>query len=263
MRRTMAITDLMHDAVDFALRGSNVRGDVLLPAQLWPVEIDPDQIQQVLHHVILNAQQAMPQGGVVEVRADNLSSEAALPPLLPPRRWIKITIRDQGCGIPADQLPNIIDPYVTTKTRGSGLGLTIAHTIITKHDGYITVASEVGVGTTVSLYLPASAHSLAPTPATPSPPLVRQEAILVMDDDEAIRDVLVDMLTLLGYQSQCVREGTEAIALYQQARDRGQPFAAMLLGLNYSGGHGRPGDYCTSAGHRPAGTCDCVERLCH
>jgi two-component system cell cycle sensor histidine kinase/response regulator CckA len=238
MRRTMAITDLMHDAVDFALRGSNVRGDVLLPAQLWPVEIDPDQIQQVLHHVILNAQQAMPQGGVVEVRADNLSSEAALPPLLPPGRWIKITIRDQGCGIPADQLPNIFDPYVTTKTRGSGLGLTIAHTIITKHDGYITVASEVGVGTTVSLYLPASAHSLAPTPATPSPPLVRQEAILVMDDDEAIRDVLVDMLTQLGYQSQCVREGTEAIALYQQARDRGQPLAAVLLDLTIPGGMG-------------------------
>ena len=83
MRRTMAITDLIHDAVDFALRGSNVRGDVILPAQLWPVEIDPGQIHQVLHHVILNAQQAMPQGGVVEVRADNLPSDAALPPLLP------------------------------------------------------------------------------------------------------------------------------------------------------------------------------------
>jgi CheY-like chemotaxis protein len=188
--------------------------------------------------VILNAQQAMPQGGVVEVRADNLSSEAALPPLLPPGRWIKITIRDQGCGIPADQLPNIFDPYVTTKTQGSGLGLTIAHTIITKHDGYITVASEVGVGTTVSLYLPASAHSLVPTPATPSPPMVRQEAILVMDDDEAIRDVLVDMLTQLGYQSQCVHEGTEAIALYQQAQDRGQPFAAVLLDLTIPGGMG-------------------------
>ena len=236
--RTMAITDLIHDAVDFALRGSNIRGDVVLPAQLWPVEIDPGQIQEVLHHVILNAQQAMPQGGVVEVRADNLPSDAALPPLLPPGRWIKITIRDQGCGIPADQLPNIFDPYVTTKARGSGLGLTIAHTIITKHDGYITVASEVGVGTTVSLYLPAAAHPLAPTPATPSPPLVRQEAILVMDDDEAIRDVLVDMLTQLGYQSQCVREGAEVIALYQQAQDRGQPFAAVLLDLTIPGGMG-------------------------
>jgi len=236
--RTMAITELIHDAVDFALRGSNIRGDVVLPAQLWPVEIDPGQIQEVLHHVILNAQQAMPQGGVVEVRADNLPSDAALPPLLPPGRWIKITIRDQGCGIPADQLPNIFDPYVTTKARGSGLGLTIAHTIITKHDGYITVASEVGVGTTVSLYLPASAHPRVPTPATPSPPMVRQGTVLVMDDDEAIRDVLVDMLTQLGYQSQCVREGAEVIALYQQAQDRGQPFAAVLLDLTIPGGMG-------------------------
>ena len=124
-----------------------------------------------------------------------------------PGRWIKITIRDRGCGIPADQLPNIFDPYVTTKARGSGLGLTIAHNIVTKHDGYITVASEVGVGTTVALYLPASACALVSTPARPSLPIVRQETILVMDDDEAIRDVLVDMLTQLGYQSQCAREG--------------------------------------------------------
>jgi PAS domain S-box-containing protein len=238
MRRTMAITDLIHDAVDFALRGSNVRGDVLLPAQLWPVEIDPDQIHQVLHNVILNAQQAMPQGGVVEVRADNLPCDAVLPPLLPPGRWIKISIRDRGCGIPADQLPNIFDPYVTTKARGSGLGLTIAHNIITQHDGSITVASEVGVGTTIALYLPASAHTLEPTPATPTPPVVRQETILVMDDDVAIRDVLVDMLTQLGYQSQCVREGAEAVAVYQQARDMGQPFAAVLLDLTIPGGMG-------------------------
>jgi CheY-like chemotaxis protein len=188
--------------------------------------------------VILNAQQAMPQGGVVEVRADNLRSDAVLPPLLPPGRWIKISIRDQGCGIPADQLPNIFDPYVTTKAHGSGLGLTIAHTIITKHDGSITVASEVGVGTTVAVYLPASAHSLEPAPATPSSPAVRQETILVMDDDDAIRDVLVDMLTQLGYQSQCARHGAEAVALYQQARDRGQPFTAVLLDLTVPGGMG-------------------------
>jgi two-component system cell cycle sensor histidine kinase/response regulator CckA len=238
MRQTMMITDLIHDAVDFALRGSNVRGNVILPAQIWPVEIDPGQIYQVLHNVILNAQQSMPQGGVVEVRADNLPSDAALPPLLPPGRWIKIAIRDQGCGIPADQLPNIFDPYVTTKVHGSGLGLTIAHTIITKHDGYITVTSEVGVGTTVALYLQASAHPLEPAPATPSPPVVRQETILVMDDDDAIRDALVDMLTQLGYQSQCVREGVEAVALYQQARDRRQPFAAVLLDLTVPGGMG-------------------------
>jgi len=238
MRRTMAITDVIHEAVDFALRGSNVRGDVFLPGQLWLVEIDPSQIQQALHQVLRNAQEAMPRGGVIEVQADNLPSAAALPPLLPPGRWLKIVLRDRGCGIPADQLPTIFDPYVTTKTRGSGLGLTIAHTIITKHGGYVTVASEVGVGTTVTLYLPAAAHLLEPAPALPNPHGGRQAPILVMDDEEAIRHVLVDMLAHLGYQSQCAREGAEAIALYQQARDMGQPFAAVLVDLTIPGGLG-------------------------
>ena len=96
IRQTASLTDLIHDSVDFVLRGSNVRGDITLPADLWPVEIDPGQIYQVLHNVILNAQQAMPQGGVIEVQADNLPSDAARPPLLPQGCWIKVTIRDQG-----------------------------------------------------------------------------------------------------------------------------------------------------------------------
>ena len=238
IRRTAAIKDLIHDSVDFALRGSNVRGDLTLPAHLWPVEIDPGQINQVLHHVILNAKQAMPQGGVVEVRADNLPSDAARPSLLPQGCWIKITIRDQGYGIPADQLPKIFDPFFTTKASGSGLGLAIAYAIVTKHDGRITVTSEVGVGTTVSLYLPASTRALVSTSDRPSPSVAHQGALLVMDDNEAIRDVLVDMLTQLGYQSQCARDGAEAVALYQQARDAGQPFTAVLLDLTIPGGMG-------------------------
>jgi len=238
IRRTAAIRDLIHDSVDFALRGSNVRGDLTLPAHLWPVEIDPGQINQVLHHVILNAKQAMPQGGVVEVRADNLPSAAARPSLLSQGCWIKITIRDQGYGIPADQLPKIFDPFFTTKASGSGLGLAIAYAIVTKHDGRITVTSEVGVGTTVSLYLPASTHALVSTPDRLNPSVVHQGTMLIMDDNAAIRDVLVDMLTQLGYQSQCARDGAEAVALYQQARDAGQPFTAVLLDLTIPGGMG-------------------------
>jgi PAS domain S-box-containing protein len=238
IRRTASITDLIHDSVEFALRGSNVRGDLTLPAHLWPVEIDPGQINQVLYNVILNAKQAMPQGGVVEIRAENLPSDAGLPPLLPQRRWIKITLRDQGCGIPADQLPKIFDPYFTTKASGSGLGLAIAYAIVAKHDGHITVTSEVGVGTTVSLYLPASTHLLGPTPDQPRPAVVCQGTILVMDDDETIRDVLGDMLTQLGYQSQGAPHGAEVIALYQQARDAGRPFTAVLLDLTIPGGLG-------------------------
>jgi PAS domain S-box-containing protein len=238
IRRTAAITDLIRDSVDFALRGSNVRVDLTLPAHLWPVEIDSGQIHQVLHNVVLNAKQAMPQGGVIAIQADNLPGDATLPPLLPKGRWVKITLRDHGCGIPADQLSKIFDPYFTTKANGSGLGLAIAYAIVTKHDGYITVASDVGVGTTVTLYLPASAHPLVSTPDPPRPAVVRQGRGLVMDDDAVIRDVLVDILTQLGYQSQCARDGAEAVVLYQQARDAGRPFTAVLLDLTIPGGMG-------------------------
>src|SRR5207248_5538884 len=136
------------------------------------------------------------------------------------------------------QLPRIFDPYYTTQESGRRLGLAIAYAIVTKPDGYITVAWEVGVGATDTLYLPASAHLLVSTPDPPRPSVVWQGTVLVMDDDEVIRDVLVDILTQLGYQSQCARDGAEVIALYQQAWDAGQPFTAVLLDLTIPGGMG-------------------------
>jgi CheY-like chemotaxis protein len=135
-------------------------------------------------------------------------------------------------------LPNIFDPYFTTKVGGSGLGLATAYSIVIKHEGYITVASDVGVGTTFRIYLPASKHGVEPPQARTATAPIASGRILVMDDEEAIRNLLRAMLTRLGYRVDCVRNGTEAIALYERARAAGQPFAAVILDLTIPGGMG-------------------------
>jgi PAS domain S-box-containing protein len=238
VRHTVSIAELLTESTDFALRGSNVHCDLAIPADLCPVDVDAGQIHQVLHNVVLNAAQAMPDGGSVQVRAANILVRlgAALP--LKEGRYITMSVQDHGCGIPDDVLPNIFDPYFTTKEHGSGLGLATAYSIITKHEGYITATSEVGTGTTVCIYLPASQQALVTTPDVPDSPLVGSGRILVMDDEEPIRELLSEMLTSLGYEADCTQDGTEAIALYQSGKAADQPFVAVILDITIPGGMG-------------------------
>jgi PAS domain S-box-containing protein len=236
--QTVSLTQLLTESVTFALRGTRVCGNLRVADDLWPVDADTGQMSQVFQNVVLNAVQAMPEGGTVEVRADNvvLGADSSLP--LPEGRYIKIVMQDHGCGIPRDVLPKIFDPYFTTKARGSGLGLTTAYTIVAKHDGYIGVDSEMGGGTTVVIYLPASRQTVAPAPVSPTVPLVGHGRILVMDDEDIICDLLREFLTSLGYEVECVRDGRAAIAAYQQAQAAGQPFAAAILDSTIPGGMG-------------------------
>jgi CheY-like chemotaxis protein len=157
---------------------------------------------------------------------------------LPEGPYLKIAVADHGCGIPADILPNIFDPYFTTKTSSSGLGLAAAYAIVTKHNGYMTATSEVGNGTTLSIYLPASTHRLSPAQEAPIFSSDSTGKILVMDDEEAIRDLLSEVLTALSYEVVCTRDGMEAIAAYQHAQAAGQPFAAVILDITVPGGVG-------------------------
>jgi signal transduction histidine kinase len=160
VRHTVSIVELLKECVGFVLRGANVRGDIQIAADLWPVDVDAGQINQVIHNVVLNAMQAMPGGGTVQVRAENVVLAADVPFPLPEGQYVKITVQDSGCGIPKEVLSNIFDPYFTTKPEGSGLGLATAYAVVIKHEGYITIASEVGVGTTVVIYLPASQKAM-------------------------------------------------------------------------------------------------------
>src|SRR5215475_7938098 len=238
VRHTVSLVEILKESVGFALRGANVRGDIQIAADLWPVDVDAGQINQVIHNVVLNAVQAMPGGGTVEVRADNIAFEAGAPFPLIEGQYVKITVQDYGCGMPKEVLSNIFDPYFTTKAEGSGLGLTTAYAIVTKHDGYITVTSEVGLGTTVVIYLPASQQALVSAQTRPPIPLRGSGRILVMDDEEMIRDLLRALLETLGYTVECVQDGAEAVAVYQYAQAARQPFAAVILDYTMPGGVG-------------------------
>ncbi len=239
--RLISIADLLKESASFGLRGSNVRCAFVLPSDLWSAEIDEGQISQVIHNLVINAKQAMPEGGTLTIGGKNvvLKTDSGEPrPPLPEGTYVKIIISDQGHGIPQDLLPKIFDLYFTTKQQGSGLGLATAYSIITSHKGHIAVESELHVGTTFFIYLPAS-------PATPplekeveEKPLVGRGKILVMDDEEAIQEVLVQVLSRCGYEADVARFGAEAIELYKKAYDAGHPYAALIMDLTIPGGMG-------------------------
>ncbi len=235
IKKTVSIKRVLEESIPFALRGSNVRAEFFLSDNLWPVEIDEGQISQVLHNLVLNAQQATPKGGIIEVRADNyLATEREKRLPLPAGRYIKITVRDFGIGIPKDHFQKIFDPYFTTKQKGSGLGLPTSYSIIKKHNGYMTVDSELGKGSTFSLYLPASYHDIEPE-RRPEAPLRGQGKVLIMDDEEAVREVAGEILNFLGYQVEYAEDGNEALERYQKAMASGQPFDLVIMDLTIPG----------------------------
>jgi len=241
VKRPTSIGDLLRESAGFALRGSNVRPEFSLPDNLWPVEVDEGQMSQVIHNLVLNAQQAMPDGGIITIGGENLTvgadrAEQALP--LREGKYVKLAIRDQGSGIAKEHLPKIFDPYFTTKQKGSGLGLATSYSIIKNHEGHISVDSEVGVGTTFVLYLPAFPLPLPAPVEIEEKPRTGRGKILIMDDEEPIRDLLVRIMTHCGYEAETARDGAETIALYKQAKDAGRPFEAVIMDLTIPGGMG-------------------------
>jgi len=237
VRRPSPLVGVVTDAVDLARAGAHVTIDLAIAGDLWSAEIDVEQISHALHNILLNARQAMPEGGMIEVRAENVVFDADSLQLRS-GRYVMISVADHGCGIAADVLPRVFDPYFTTKHSGSGLGLATVHAIISKHEGYITVQSVLNAGTTFSVYLPACE---VPQPAEPAIGQQLQTGsgrILVMDDEEALRKLLVKILERLGYEVETAQEGSEAIELYQKAKDAGRRFDAVLVDLTIPGGMG-------------------------
>jgi len=239
IKKLASISELMKDTITFALRGSNVKSEFLMSDTLWPVEIDAGQISQVLHNLAINAKQAMPHGGTIKIYAENVTIEAkdALP--LQEGRYLKISLQDEGIGISKENLSHIFDPYFTTRKEGTGLGLAVVFSIIKKHGGYITAESQEGNGSAFHIYLPASEKEFSEAKGIEKEKLHFSEGrILVMDDQEIVREITGEILIFLGYQAEFSTNGEEAIELYKKARESGKPFDAVILDLTIPGGIG-------------------------
>jgi len=225
---------------------SNIKCEFTLDPDLWFVEFDEGQMKHAINNMIVNAEESMPDGGTIHLGAENFNLTAGGDLPFPEGRYVKISIRDQGVGIPEKHISMIFDPYFSTKEmgprKGMGLGLATTYSIINRHDGYITVESEVGVGTTFTINLPAHEKDLRESKPggviKPEEPSVRTGRILLMDDEEMIRDLGHRILTRLEYDPELAVDGNEAIEMYQKAMDSGKPFEIVILDLTVKGGLG-------------------------
>ncbi len=240
VKQVSSLEIVIRDSANFVLHGDTVACRFDIPDDLWPANIDKGQISQVIQNIVMNANQAMPEGGIIKVSCENLPTVTKQHfPLQAKGSGLKICIEDNGVGIPPKVIEKIFDPYFSTKQGGSGLGLAISQSIIHKHGGSISVKSTLGVGTTFTIYLPASTkqtqeeskESLAEN-KSPS-----QAKILIMDDEEMVRTITKEMLTLLGHEVELSANGEEAIKLYQESITN-RKFDLVLMDLTIPGGMG-------------------------
>ena len=238
IRRVKSVPRLLKESCDNAVLGSNVRCEFWCAPDLQPVEVDQGQITQVFNNLLINAVQAMPEGGTIRVRAENVpaGTRAGLPS--PGAGYVRISIQDDGPGIPPEHLSRIFDPFFTTKHKGRGLGLATAYSIVRKHDGLIEVESKRDQGATFHVYLPAPMQAVATETEEQNPPPTGQGRILVMDDEPDILNFSHDALKRLGYEAELARDGTEAIRRYREALEAGRPFSAIIMDLTIPGGIG-------------------------
>ncbi len=240
VKETSSLENIIRDSADFVLHGDKVACRYTFPEDLWLVDIDKGQISQVVQNVVLNASNAMPEGGVIRIISENIVfADKDISPIGGEGRFVKISIEDSGIGIPQNLIDKIFDPYFSTKQEGSGLGLAITQSIIRKHGGHITVESSPGKGTSFTLYIPASEkkeESYA-EPQTDTMVLSRAK-IMIMDDEEMVRTIVGRMLTKLGHEVVLAKDGGEAISLFEKASRTGEKFDLVFMDLTIPGGTG-------------------------
>ena len=240
------ISEMVEECAQFILRGSKVKCSIEKDDDLWPIDADKGQVSQVVNNLIINANQAMPDGGDIRIRMRNLQVRHSEVPALKLGDYICIEVRDEGIGISPQNLKKIFNPYFTTKTKGNGLGLASSYSIITMHKGTITAESSIGKGSIFKVYLPKSmqiAPAANPFEAEKEEPASEgihrgKGRILVMDDMEAMMVVAGEILTVLGYDVEYSTNGNEAIKSYKTAKDAGDPFDACVFDLTVPGGMG-------------------------
>ena len=233
------ISSTITESAEFALRGSNVKIVLSIPDDLWLVSADTGQISQVIQNIVINSRQAIPEEGTVEISCFNCTDCASATKDLKDK-CVRIIISDNGSGIPADILDKIFDPYFTSKDDGSGLGLSICHSIINKHHGTISVESELGKGTIFTIQLPVSPEQkIDKKPELPMHSLSTHKAkVLLMDDDTMILELSQQMLEYLGHQVVICEEGESALKEYEKAMLEKCPFDVVIMDLTIPGGMG-------------------------
>jgi two-component system cell cycle sensor histidine kinase/response regulator CckA len=233
---------LVREATLLALRGSEVRCTHDLPEAHWTTRVDASLIRQVVQNLVTNADQAMPEGGAIEVSVANTAVEEGNGMSLAPGRYVRVSVRDGGKGMPEQVRRRVFDPFFSTIPGKVGLGLTTASAIVRRHGGAMEVASEVGVGSTFSFYLPARADPLLPTASTgraeAGASRQAQARVLVMDDEPSIRTVAARMLDHMGYLVTAVAHGEAAVEEYRRATEQGRRYDVVLLDLSVDGGMG-------------------------
>lgn len=240
VKEKTSLSDLIRDSAVFVLHGSTVIPEFLFAEDLWEVDVDSGQISQVIQNIIINAKQAMPAGGKVKIRCDNIDDPAAEALLgAEEGRFVRIVIQDSGVGIPSEIKDKIFDPYFSTKQTGSGLGLAICHSIIRKHEGSIAVHSIPDEGTTFTLYLPVGTADRKPAEKQQErKSLVNAVRVMVMDDEEMLREMTSRQLQTLGHETILVADGNQALLRYQEQRDKGEPVDLVIMDLTIPGGMG-------------------------
>ncbi len=238
LTKALSLREMLRNLVGYIIHEPAVQCECVIPENLWPVEADEGQIRQAITNLVANACQAMPLGGVLRISAENTIADPAMSPSLSGGAYVKLSISDQGTGIKKSHLEKIFDPFFTTKQKGSGLGLTSAFSIVRSHNGRLTVESEIGVGTTFSVYLPAALGKIAGKNAPEKVFLSGSTRILVMDDEDMVRNVVERMLGQCGCTATFARDGQEMLDHYKREMESGHPFDAVIIDLIIAGGMG-------------------------
>jgi len=249
VREEVSIRALLKESVNDALRGSGIGCELYIPADVWPVEIDESQMRQVIHNIVTNSMEAMPGRGAIKVYCQNIDISEKDGLALKHGKYVKVSLKDQGAGIPQENLSKVFDPYFSTKEmgtqKGMGLGLAVAYSVVKKHGGLITIESQLGAGTNIHIYLPALSANRDQVEREEvdeqSTIINRQSSIqrvLVMDDEEMVRNVSSGMLSKLGYEGKVAMDGAEAIKMYKGAMESGKAYDVVILDLTNKFGMG-------------------------
>jgi signal transduction histidine kinase/CheY-like chemotaxis protein len=239
VRGTVLLPEILREVAQFALHGSRARCEFDLPADLWPADADRGQVGQVVQNLVINAAQAMPEGGIVRIRAENRTIPPRGHPVLVGGSYVRITVADTGTGIRQEHLAKIFDPYFTTKQQGSGLGLATVYSIVKKHKGHVEVQSELGRGTTFHIWLPALRDREASLSSDRPAGLPKMKGrVLLMDDEKIIRQMAGRLLRRLGLEVEVAEDGALAVQKFAAERAAGRPFDVVVMDLTVPGGMG-------------------------